>query len=132
MAESIIIHFSELNSSKISERLNQNFDQSDENRWYHPRENYLVMIAPYRDYETEYEEDKKEEVRSKLYRAPSVSYDFEIRRSRSDEACDLLEKFIRNELDDFDFVVDDMDHIYSKKELPEITDFLDLYRYNKE
>lgn len=131
MAESIIIHFSELNLSKLPERLNKNFDQSGENQWHHPREDYLVMIAPYDDYESEYEEAEKKTVREKLKGPPSASYDFEIRRSRSDEACDLLEVFIRNELSEFDFVVDDMDHIYSKNDLLGITDFLDVYRYNK-
>jgi hypothetical protein len=54
-----------------------------------------------------------------------------LRRSRSDDACDLLEPFIRNSLKDFDFVVDDMHNLYSKSDLDSVTDFLDIYRYEK-
>ena len=131
MAESIIIHFNLSNRSEIIDCLNRNFDRHKESCWYHPSEDYLVMIVPYEHYEVEYEDEEKKVIREKLMAEPNASFEFEIRRSKSDEACDLIEKFIRRKLSDFDFVVDDMNHVYSKEELLEVSNFLDIYRYKK-
>ena len=131
MAESIIIHFDVSSPSQVIECLNRAFDHQNENSWYHPKEDYLIMIDSFEDYEVEYERKEKEIIEQKLMATPKVSYEFEIRRSKSDEACDLIEKFIKTELNGLKFIVDDMDQIYTKDEINEVSDFLDIYRYKK-
>lgn len=131
MAESIIIHFREIDENELITCLDQHFDRHSEESWYHPKNDYLVIITIYTHYSTEYEDEDRTSLQDKLGGDPTISYDFEIRRSRSDEACDLLEPFIRNELKGFNFVVDDMFNLYSKSELESVSDFLDMYRYKK-
>ena len=113
MAESIIIHCGK-HANMFTNLINKRFGEAPEQMWYFPKNEYLVMITPYTDYDTEYEPSEQAEVLSKLGEAPSISYDFEIRRSRSDEACDLLEDFIRNDLKGLSFIVDDMQRILSQ------------------
>lgn len=131
MAESIIIHFRNIDENDLISCLDQHFDRHNEESWYHPKDDYLVIITRYTDYTAEYEDEDKASLQDKLCGDPTISYDFEIRRSRSDEACDLLEPFIRKKLKAFNFVVDDMFNLYSKSELDSISDFLDMYRYKK-
>jgi|JFJP01.1.fsa_nt_gi hypothetical protein len=143
MAESIIIHFSTDNILKVEEILHQQFIQVYEYELRYPMmyplvypivypiDNYLIMVSPYKDFDNEYDNIDKEKIIEKMGLKPSLSYDFEIRRSKSDEACDLLESFIRNHLHDFNYLVDDMQNFLSKEEIKNSDTFLDLYRYEK-
>lgn len=131
MAESIIIHFRDTDEKELIACMNTHFDRPDNKFWYHPKNDYLVIITCFTDDLREYADEDKDLIREKLGGDPTTSFDFEIRRSRSDEACDLLEPFIRNKLKDFNFVVDDMENLYSRSDLRSATDFLDIYRYEK-
>lgn len=143
MAESIIIHFSTDNILKVEEILHRQFIQVSENELRYPMmypivypivypiDDYLIMITRYEDFDNEYEKIEQEEIIEKIGLKPSLSYDFEIRRSKSDEACDLLESFIRNHLQDVNYLVDDMKSFLSKEEIKYSNTFLDQYRYKK-
>ena len=131
MAESIIIHFRGQDALQVSQALNKQFGSVGNNTWVFPLPEYLLRVSRYDSYEEEYDADEKAEVEAQLGEAPAVSYDFEIRRSRSDEACDVLELFVKQHLSGMKIAVDDMFRIWSKKELAEAKDFLDIYRHDK-
>ena len=133
MAESIIIHFNELNPAAIISRIDTRFGPSDHQAWRFPADDYLILVHPYPcdDFDAEYEASERDDVRTKLGGLPTVSFDFEIRRSKSDDACDVLERFVRVDLQGLNLVVDDMWRLISSSDLQGVTDFLDCYRYNK-
>ena len=108
MAESIIIHFYELNPSVVLSRIEGKFGSRDQQTWSFPADDYLIHVHPYDDFESEYEASERDDVCTKLGGIPAASFDFEIRRSRSDDACDVLERFVRVDLQGLAFVVDDM------------------------
>ena len=132
MAESIIIHVTGDHAGKLLERINVRFGDGSAGTRAAPPDDYLVLAYRYHDFRTEYESPDREEIISKLGGEPSVSFQFEIRRSRSDAACDLLEDFIRHDLAGLDFVVDDMFRILSRREVKHDPEFLDVYRYDKQ
>ena len=131
MAESIIIHFNELNPSVVLSRIEGKFGAHDHQTWSFPVDDYLILVYPYDDFESEYEAPERDEICIKLRGIPTASFAFEIRRSRSDDACDVLERFVRVDLQGLDFVVDDMWRLISSSDLHGVTDFLDCYRYKK-
>ena len=133
MAESIIIHFNERNPAAIIGRLEARFGVSDRQAWRFPADDYLICVRPYscEDLDAEYDAAEREGIRTQLAGPPTASFDFEIRRSGSDDACDLLERFVRVDLQGLTFVVDDMWRLISCKDLEGITDFLDCYRNKK-
>jgi hypothetical protein len=133
MAESIIIHFNELNPAAITSRIDTRFGASDHQAWRFPADDYLILVHQYPsdDFDAEYVASERDDVRTKLGSLPTVSFDFEIRRSRSDDACEVLERFVRIDLLGLNFVVDDMWRLISSSELQGVTDFLDCYRYKK-
>jgi hypothetical protein len=131
MAESIIIHFNELDPAVILSRVKVMFGARDHQTWSFPADDSLILVRPYDDFESEYEASERDGVCAKLGGIPTTSLDFEIRRSRSDDACDVLERFIRDDLGDLNFVVDDMSRLLSRDDLEGINDFLDCYRYKK-
>ena len=132
MAESIIIHCRVRDVAELVSRIESRFDSVSESTWRFPADEYFLSVSRYADFESEYEPSEKEEIHAKLGGVPTASFDFEIRRTRSDEACEFLESFVRDELSDLEFVVDDMSRILSRQELVGITDFLDIYRYKKQ
>jgi hypothetical protein len=131
MAESIIIHFIELDPAVVVSRIDGMFGLRDHQTWSFPADDYLLRVSPYDDFESEYEASERDDIASKLGRVPTVSFDFEIRRSRSDDACDVLERFVRVDLQGLNFVVDDMWRLISSSDLQGVTDFLDCYRYKR-
>ena len=133
MAESIIIHFNELDPAEIISRIDTRFGLSDHHAWRFPADDYLILVHPYPcdDFDAEYEASERDDFRTKLGGLPTVSFVFEIRRFRSDDACDLLEQFVRVDLHGLNFVVDDMWRLISSSDLQGVTDFLDCYRYKK-
>jgi hypothetical protein len=132
MAESIIIHVTGDNAAKLLDRIAARFGDEVNGTRAAPLDDYLVLVYGYDDFEVEYEAPEKDEVISKLGGEPAASFCFEIRRSRSDAACDLLENFIRNDLAGLDFAVDDMYRILSRPEVERDHEFLDIYRYEKQ
>ncbi|MGJ8697983.1 MAG: hypothetical protein ACSHYF_16840 [Verrucomicrobiaceae bacterium] len=133
MAESIIIHFLTEGAPQIEERIGSRFYRLGDDAWQFPSKDcWLGNVTPYLDFDSEYEPSEKEIVRAKLGGDPTHSFDFEIRRSRSDEACDVLEQFVRESLGGLRFVVDDMARIMTKEEISIASDFLDIYRYKKQ
>ena len=131
MAESIIIHYNEQNPAVVLSRIESNFVSGDDQTWCFPANNYLILVYPYDDFETEYEASERHAICTKLGGIPTASFAFEIRRSRSDDACDALERIVRVEFQGLNFVVDDMERYISVSELEGTSDFLDLYRYKK-
>jgi hypothetical protein len=131
MAESIIIHFNELDPSVVLSRIQGKFGARNHQTWSFPADDYLILVYPYDDFESEYEASERDEVWLKLGGNPTASFAFEIRRSRSDDACDVLERFVRADLRDLKFVVDDMWRLISSNDLEGVSDFLDCYRYKK-
>ena len=132
MAESIIIHFSTENKDEVVNALQQQFIPVGQDEFRFPEDDYLVIVTPYEDFDKEYEENEKEEIIEKIGSTPQFSYDFEIRRTKSDEACDLLERFIRTNFKNINYLVDDMFNLLSKEEVNQSNTFLDVYRYKKE
>jgi hypothetical protein len=133
MAESIIIHFLTEGAAEVEERIGSRFYKLGDAAWQFPSKDCcLGNVTPYLDFDLEYEPSEKETVRAKLGGDPTHSFDFEIRRSRSDEACDVLEQFVRDSLGGLHFVVDDMFRIMTKEEISIANDFLDIYRYKKQ
>lgn len=132
MAESIIIHTTGDHAAKFIERIAARFGEEVNGHRASPLDDYLVLVYSYDDFEAEYEPSEKEEVISKLGGETTSSYCFEIRRSRSDAACDLLEDFIRHDLADLDYVVDDCRQLPSREEVEGDGEFLDLYHYQKQ
>jgi hypothetical protein len=133
MAESIIIHFNELNPALVNSRIDARFGVCDRQTWSFPAYDYLILVRPYPcdDFYAEYEASERDDIRIKLGGLPTASFEFEIRRSRSDEACDVLERFVRSDLQGLNFVVDDMWRFVSCNDLEGVADFLDCYRYRK-
>ncbi|MGJ8655604.1 MAG: hypothetical protein ACSHX6_04065 [Akkermansiaceae bacterium] len=131
MSESIIIHFNESDHAKITNLIESQFGSSQNGMWHYPEDDYLIIITRYEDINSEYEPQEIESVITKLNGKPSASYDFEIRRSRSEEACDVIESFVRTDLQALNFVVDDMFRTISGSEFEVINDFLDCYKYKK-
>jgi hypothetical protein len=133
MAESIIIHFNECNPAAIISRIETRFGASDRQAWRFPADDYLICVRPYscEDFDAENEAAERDDISFQLAGSPNASFDFEIRRSRSDDACDLLEQFVRVDLQGLTFIVDDMRRLISCKDLEGITDFLDCYRYKR-
>ena len=131
MAESIIIHFNEYDPAVVISRIEAMFGSGDHQTWSFTADDYLILVHPYNDFQSEYEALERDAVCTKLNGIPTVSFDFEIRRSRSDDACDVLERFVRVDLQGLNFVVDDMWRLISNSDLQGITDFLHCYRYNR-
>jgi hypothetical protein len=129
MAESIIIHFLENDPVRIINRIEGRFGAGSHQTWSFPKSDSLLLISPYDDFESEYEAAESDEVKAKLGGAPTFSFDFEIRRSRSDDACEVLERFVREDLQGLNFVVNDMSRFLSHLDLENTHDFLDCYRY---
>lgn len=133
MAESIIIHFLAEGAAPVEERIGSRFYRLGDQAWQFPSKDYcLGSVTPYLDFESEYEPSEKAQVKTKLGGDPTHSFNFEIRRSRSDEACDVLEQFVKDNLGGLNFVVDDMLRIMTKEEVGGANDFLDIYRYKKQ
>ena len=132
MAESIIIHCRQRDADELVRRIEARFVRVSESKWRFPADDYLLSVSSYTDFASEYELTEKQEMITKLGEEPTVAFDFEIRRSRSDEACDVLESFVRADLSDIEFLVDDMSRILSRGELVGVDDFLDVYRYKKQ
>lgn len=130
MAESIIIHFRTHAKADIESAIERQFVRGQNSSWCFPVADYLVLVTQYKDYDAEYEEHEKAVVRTKLGGDPDVSFDFQIRRSKSDDACDVIENFVRTMLSQLDYVVDDMTRILSRADLEQTHDFLDEYRYH--
>lgn len=131
MAESIIIHFNQKNLTVVLSRIEAKFVSRDHQTWSFPADDYLILVYLYNDFEAEYEASERDDVCTKLGGIPTASFAFEIRRSRSDDACDVLERFVRVDLQGLNFVVDDMWRLISSSDLHGVTDFLDRYRYKK-
>jgi len=132
MAESIIIHFRRDDPSEIIRRIENWCGTGSHGTWAFPENDYLLLISPVDDIESDYETSELEELRAKLGGVPTFALDFQIRRSRSDEACEALERLVREDLQGLDFVVDDnMFRLISHLELENVHDFLDQYRYKK-
>ena len=131
MAESIIIHFNAFDRSKILSRIEDRFGPSVHQTWSFPADDYLIRVHAYEDFNSEYDVSERDDVSTKLRGVPTASFDFEIRRSRSDEACDVLERFVRVDLQGLNFVVDDMTRLVSCDDLEGVSDFLDCYRYKR-
>ena len=132
MAESIIIHFRECDTARILSRIEGRFGAKVHQTWSFPPADYLILVRAYEGFDSEYEASERDEVRTKLGGEPTASFDFEIRRCRSDDACDVLERFVRDDLQGLNFVVDDMTRCLSRCEMEGTNDFLDLYRYKKQ
>jgi len=131
MAESIIIHFAASCAQDVSQKLYRSFGENEADEWRWPADNFSVIVRPYLDYQTEYEKEEREAVEAKLSGEPQSSYDFEIRRTKSDEACDIIERFIRSELSDMNYVLDDMHNLYSREDIESVAELLNQYRYQK-
>lgn len=131
MAESIIIHCSRSDRAELLLRIEARFECVSKSMWRFPSDDYLVSVTPYDDFEREYDQSEKDDVIARLGGTSIASFNFEIRRSRSDEACDMLEDFVRLDCCGFNFVVDDMFRILDSADLRDINDFLDVYRYKK-
>lgn len=132
MAESIIIHFNQPDQASVLDRLQDRFGTSADGTRIFPAEDYLILVRSYEGFDSEYDESERDEVCAKLGGEPTASFDFEIRRSRSDDACDVLERFVRDGLQGMNFVVDDMWRLLSRCELEDTNDFLDRYRYKRQ
>ena len=62
---------------------------------------------------------------------PNSSLVFELRRSRSNAACDATVEILKKLSAEFSFVVDDCDRFWPASEAISASHFLDLYRYAK-
>ena len=132
MPESIIIHFREADTADVIRRIERQFVPCPDHCWRFPLEDQLLRVGWYSDFLSEYESPEKDRVMAMLGGEPTVSLDFEIRRSRSDEACDVLERFVRRDLSNLNFVVDDNhDSLIPPSRLDRLEDFLDVYRYRR-
>lgn len=131
MAESIIIHFHEVDPATVLSRIEGRFGSSVHQAWSFPADDYLILVCAYENFDSEYEASEREDVSTRLGGSPTASFDFEIRRSRSDDACDVLERFVRVDLKGLNFVVDDMSRLISCDDLEGVSDFLDCYRYKR-
>lgn len=123
MAESINIHFRVQDSDEVAKRIEDRFH----NERVPPGFEVLVLVYPYDNFECEYEDSWLAEVRRVLGDGPLLSYIFEIRRSRSDDACDQLEPFLLRDLEGIGYVADNSIIITSRL----TPDFLTPYRYAK-
>lgn len=131
MAESIIIHFNELNPTLILSRIQGLCGSCHHQTRSFPADDYLLLVSPYYDFDSDYEASERDDICSKLGGIPTASFDFELRRSRSDDACDVLERFVRVDLQGLTFVVDDMTRLISCADMEGVSDFLDCFRYKR-
>lgn len=98
---------------------------------YPPDGEYLLLIRIYEDYAIEYDEDQRAEIERMLKSRPHGSLDFELRRSKSDDACDAAVEMFRMLSAEFSFVVDDCNRFWHASEAINSSHFLDQYRYAK-
>lgn len=118
MAESIIVHFANVEIEKVEKA----FTESSEvigSTWYVPSNNdYLIQIYPYKGYLKEYDSFEKLEVVRHLGSDPKFSFCVELRRLHQKKACDITKMLIMVNLENFHFVVDDnSDKIWTKMQI---------------
>ena len=128
MSESIIIHFQSNDKLQIEAIINDQFIQISDDEFRFPENDYLIIATQYEEFDTEY--DDKEKIENLIGPSP-ISYNFEIRRSKSNEACVFLENFIKGHLDQYEYILDNMESLFSKDEIQISDSFLDLYKHKK-
>jgi hypothetical protein len=133
MAESILLHFRSASAQDVLRRIAPVAEKATDRELYSypPGDDYLLLISTYEDYATEYDEDQRAELERMLESRPHGSLDFELRRSRSDAACDAALEIVRKLSAEFSFVVDDCDRFWRANEAISSSHFLDQYRYAK-
>jgi hypothetical protein len=133
MAESILLHFRGASASDVLRRIAPVTDKAAGRESYShpPGADYLLLISPYEDYATEYDGSERAEIERMLEARPHGSLDFELRRSRSDAACDAAVRILGKLSAEFSFVVDDGARFWLGSEAVSSPRFLDLYRYSK-
>ena len=133
MAESILLHFRSASAQDVLRRIAPVTEKAADRELYSypPGADYLLLITPYEDYATEYDDDQQAELERMLEARPHGSLDFELRRSRSDAACDATVEILRKLSAEFSFVVDDCARFWLASEAISSSHFLDLYRYAK-
>ena len=131
MAESIILHFSTASANEVLTQCAAFTEKATghEMYFYPSNADYLLLLTPYRDYAQEYGPEEKAQLQEALGGEPRGSVDFELRRSRSDTACDAATEIIARLSNEFTFVIDDLSRIWTAGEALRSPDFLREYRY---
>ncbi len=109
MAESIIVYFATVDRAAVAKLLRESgCSKTDDQRWQYPRSGMpTLLLAPYTDLDSEYDEDDRRAIFTRLGGRPACAVIVELRRHFSSRAVDDATDLCRRLLGQADGVVDD-------------------------